>query len=117
MFVCFFFQSVIFFLVMALHAYSVRAVFDFMTPSTTRITKSPFTTELWRERVIHLLKLYIRLMGRLLNSLRECAGGGAAETAEQGVGGKSLTVINLDLDNGKADCKRGMFPSRRVVEI
>ncbi len=43
--------------------------------------------------------------------------GGAAETAEQGAEGKSLTVENLDLDNGKADCQKGMFPFRRVVEI
>ena len=42
---------------------------------------------------------------------------GAAATAELGVGGKSLTVEDLDLDNGKADCQKDMFPSRRVVEI
>jgi hypothetical protein len=27
------------------------------------------------------------------------------------------TVENLDLDNGKADSQKGMFPFRRVVEI
>jgi hypothetical protein len=40
----------------------------------------------------------------------------AAETAELGVGGKSLTVEDLDLDNGKADSQKDMFPFRRLMK-